>query len=230
MGNNRTNNYNVYDTNSTVQKGNIKYDDMHKQNKDFYNKEFKKDVNRLTKMAEDEEKGVKHLYQKAYDDNAVSAELSKRQVKESMGYNGLRDTGLNRMQQTGISVHQMNNRSSIMQNQTKAVASIKSQLSSAIYDLKKTLNSNINNSRVNTQQAKLNLWQQNAGTADANKNEMLTQIATATDSKAAAQFIKLYNQMYNLSPAALKNLIGLSVISQKDYNKYLNNPKYFDKK
>lgn len=67
-------------------------------------------------------------YQSQYDAAAINAELSRRQIQNSMANAGLKNSGLNAMQQTAVSVAQNNANTQIGMQKTAARASLESQL------------------------------------------------------------------------------------------------------
>lgn len=72
------------------------------------------------------------LYENQYRDNAVQKEINKRQVAESMANLGLRDSGLNRTQQTAVQLSYGNNKAAIDSNKQNAIDDLEFSRSQAL--------------------------------------------------------------------------------------------------
>lgn len=78
---------------------------------------------------------IPQQYQAAYDENAVRAALTQRQIQESMANMGLTDSGLNRTQQAAVQVARMNQDNALTQQQNVAVNSLKQALADYVFEM-----------------------------------------------------------------------------------------------
>lgn len=75
-------------------------------------------------------------YEDAYRENAVQKAINERQVAESMANMGLRDSGLNRTQQTAVQLGYANNNAAIDKSKRQAVDSLNLQKTRGLASLK----------------------------------------------------------------------------------------------
>lgn len=78
-------------------------------------------------------------YEDAYRENAVQKAINERQVAESMANMGLRDSGLNRTQQTAVQLGYANNNAAIDKSKRQAVDSLNLQKTRGLASLKQDL-------------------------------------------------------------------------------------------
>jgi len=142
-------------------------------------------------------------YEDQYRDNAVQKEINKRQVAESMANLGLRDSGLNRTQQTAVQLSYGNNRASIDKQRQAGIDSL-------------------NFSRRQT----IDAIKQNRIAAIANIDKTYDNLALQYDENKKAEAKQMVLSYLEMGATPSKKLLKTSGMSDSEYAAY---KKYYDK-
>lgn len=218
---------------------------IYKKNADKYIDKLKQITDeqnqQLTQSTEQSILGTRQQYQKQYDYNAINQQIQQDQIAERMADYGLSNSGLNFSQQAAVATQRMNADNSAMQQYNNAVSTLRSNLQNAIAENNRTLNANIAGVQLETQNkiadVKANNVTNNAGiitnlkgnAKDVTK-KLISSVASTSDKGQNAQTIFAYSKTYGLSTKSLKRLLKMANISWNDYQKWIKNRKYFNKK
>lgn len=192
------------------------------------NEQTDKQIEKATESANKNILSADNSYDAQINKNEVQRILNERAIRKSMADNGMTNSGLNRTQQTAITLAKQNANNEVDMNRYRFVNSIRKQLAEATSELNLQRTSEINEVNNNTT-AQINAVENERNSAKVTKQEeIINNIVSLTDPTSAAAYIKSVSAQYGLNA---NELVKYSpVIKLGGYNKYLKNKNYFNNK